>query len=185
MFHTYTYHLVAEHDLTTEDHKCLRELLIKVFPSSTHIFSTASYYYAQPEYRLWMEDEHGTMVAHLDFERRMIAVNDVDVYIAGVGEVATHPDYQGQGLGRLLMNKFKNILTEQFTVAYGLILCHDEVVEYYQKVGWYRVHQQLHEVDIHTGETQVRQSPVMIFPVHQSINEWIHAGSIDLRGLPW
>lgn len=185
MTHSFTFHLVEESDLTDRHHERICRLLVKAFPQYADLFSTASHYYALPEYRLWMEDEQGQMVAHLDFERRIIGVNGVDVYIAGVGEVATHPDWQGHGVGRLLMQQLQSTLYDQFTVAYGFLQCRDEVVGYYEKVGWHQVNQLIHEEDVHSGKTVVSQGPAMILPIHQTVDEWMTDGSIDLRGLPW
>lgn len=177
--------LFAEQDLTENHHQRICHLLVRAFPRYANLFSKVSYYYARPDYRVWLEDDTGNMVAHLDFEERLIAVNGVDVLIAGVGEVATHPDYQGQGLGRLLMHELKTILKEQFNVAYGFLQCRDEVVGYYEKVGWHRVYQPVHEEDVDSGKTQITHSPSLIFPIHQPVDNWISEGDIDLRGLPW
>lgn len=185
MTHSFTFHLVEESDLTDRHHARICRLLVNAFPQYADLFSVASYYYSLPEYRLWMEDEHGNMIAHLDFERRMIGVNKVDVYIAGIGEVATHPDWQGKGIGRLLMQQLQTMLTDQFTVAYGFLGCREAVVGYYEKVGWHRVNQVVHEEDINSGETVVSHGPALIMPIHQTVDEWITEGIIDLRGLPW
>lgn len=181
----YTYQLVAEQDLTERHHQRICNLLVKAFPQYMELFSQVSYYFSVPEYRLWMEDEQGMMVTHLDFERRMISVNGVDVHIAGVGEVATHPDYQNQGLGRLLMAQLKTILTEQLPVDYGILQCREEVTGFYQKVGWHRIEQAIHQQDIQTGDIQVNPGPIMILPIHKSTKYWIRDGIVDLRGLPW
>lgn len=114
-----TSHLVAEADLSPADDQRIRDLLVLAFARYTDIFSTVSYYYSVPEYRVWLEDESGMMVAHLDFERRIIGVGDVDVSIVGVGEVATHPDYQGQGIGRQLMQALRAVLVDDLAVDFG------------------------------------------------------------------
>jgi len=137
MANHHTSYLVAEADLTPDHHKRICDLLVVAFPRYADLFREVSYYYALPDYRLWFEDETGKIVAHLDFERRTISVNGTEVLIAGVGEVAVHPDNHKQGLGRKLMRELHPILKDQFKVDYGFLQCRDEVVGFYQSVGWH------------------------------------------------
>jgi len=181
----YTYRLIAENDLTPDDHQRISDLLVKAFPRHAHVFKTVSYDYTQPEYRLWMEDEQGTIIVHLDLAHRLIDVDGIDVPTIGIGEVATHPDYQGQGLGRMLMDKLKVILREQFTADYGILLCGESVAGYYERVGWHRLDQPVYEQDLHTREIHISHEPAMILPIHKTIDEWHTEGIIDIRGLPW
>ena len=182
---SYTYHLIAENDLTPDQHKRIRVLLMKAFPKHAHHFETASYDYTLPEYRLWMEDEQGTILAHLDLEHRLIDVDGIEVSTIGIGEVSTHPDYQGQGLGRMLMNQLKVVLHEQFRADYGILLCGESVAGYYERVGWHRLKQVVYEQDKHSGENRMSHEPAMILPIHKRVDEWHTDGIVDIRGLPW
>ncbi len=178
-------HLFAESDLTEEQHQRICDLLVLAFPRYADLFRTVSYYYAQPDHRLWYEEADGTIIAHLDFEHRTIAVNGVDVDIAGVGEVAVHPDRHKQGLGRKLMALLQTMLKQQFQVDYGFLQCRDEVVGFYQSVGWHKINQTVHEVDIKTGKTVATNGNALIMPIHKSVDDWDTNGDVDLRGLPW
>ena len=179
-----TYRLIAEHDLTPDDHQRISQLLVKAFPNDVEIFSQASYCYSLPEYRLLIEDDQGVIIAHLDFERRMISVNGDEVYIAGVGEVATDPDYHRQGFGRKLMTQLTTVLTEEFPVDYGFLQCSDTNALFYGQVGWHRIRQPLHRLFQEEYST-VEDGEVMILPVLKTIDEWQSEGVIDLRGESW
>jgi len=177
--------LVAEDDLTPEHHRRISDLLVLAFARYAELFRNASYYYSVPHYRLWLEDEAGDMVAHLDFECRTIGVNGADVLIAGIGEVAVHPDKHGQGLGRELFVRLFPILRDQCKVDFGFLQCRDQVVGFYQSVGWHKLSQNIHEEDIKTGETIVAIGNALILPVCKPLSGWSTAGDVDLRGLPW
>jgi len=180
----FTYRLIAENDLTPDDHQRISGLLVKAFPNDVEIFSQASYCYSLPEYRLLIEGEQGVVIAHLDFERRMISVGGEEIYVAGVGEVATNPDYHRQGFGSKLMNKLTAILTDEFPVDYGILQCSDTNALFYGQVGWYRIHQPLHR--LYQGEfATVADGDVMILPVRKTIDEWQSDAVIDLRGESW
>lgn len=111
---------VAEADLGACDHVAISALLIATFPDHADTFRAASWYGGRPDHRLWLEGSDGTPVAHLDFERRLIGVGDREVLVAGVGEVATHPDRQGRGLGRRLMAELRRVLTRETPAASGI-----------------------------------------------------------------
>jgi len=183
MTKSHTFHLIAEQDLTPADHQRISDLLVKAFPNDVEIFSQASYCFSLPNYRLLIDDENGTLIAHLDFEHRMIAVNGEDVYVAGVGEVATNPDFLRQGYGRKLLNKLTTILSEDLPADYGILQCSDTNALFYGQAGWHRLHQALRYE--YQGEfITVDDGDVMILPIRKTIDEW-QAGVIDLRGQSW
>jgi nodulation protein A len=177
--------LVPEHDVMDADNEAIKRLLVAAFPRHVAIFSAASYWGARPEFRLWLETPDRTMVAHLDIERRAILVGHHDVTVAGVGEVATHPDWQGKGIGRRLMAELHAILRAQLPVPFGFLNCREAVVGFYASIGWHRVTQSMREIDPHTGQWTEHTGPAMILPVLEPIEAWPHEGLIDLRGLPW
>lgn len=185
MANQFTFHIVAEDDLTAAHHASISDLLCRAFPKFTHIFANASYYFGRPEFRLWMEDEAGTIIAHLDVERRVIDVNGRDMYIAGVGEVATAPDLHRKGVGRLLLDKLNEVLRDTYPVDYGFLRCRDELIPFYGGSGWLPVTQPTHMIDINTGEKIVELTESMYLPVLKTAGEWGTEGIVDLRGLSW
>lgn len=177
--------LVREDALTGANHDAIKRLLVAAFPQTAAVFSVASYWGAQPEYRLWLEDDDGTMVAHLDFERRVIDVGGREVLVAGVGEVATHPDWQRKGLGRRLMAAFRTVLCTELPVPFGFLNCSEAVAGFYTSVGWHRMPQSTRERDRVTGTWTEHTLPSMVLPAMAPIEAWPREGSIDLRGVPW
>ncbi len=177
--------LVAERDLTDAQDAAIRLLLVAAFPRSATIFSAASYYFARPDHRLWLETPSGVIVAHLDFEQRAIGVGAAEVLVAGVGEVATHPDYRRRGLGRRLMAELRTVLREICPVDFGFLECREAVVGFYASVGWRRIVQPVREQEAETGAWIEYNGPTLILPARRTFEEWPHAELIDLRGMPW
>ncbi len=181
--------LVPEDTLTDIEHDTIKRLLVAAFPQYADIFSAASYWGARPEYRLWMETADGEMLAHLDFGRRMITVGDCEITVAGVSEVATHPDWQGRGVGRQLMAHLRMFLQMDFHVPFGFLNCREAVVGFYTSAGWHRVPQSTRFLDPDTNQWTKITSPAMILPAFasESLDQyaWPSEGLIDLRGLPW
>ncbi len=176
--------LVAETDLTDADEGRIRALLVAAFPQYVEIFTAVSWYAARPDHRLWLEDAEGRMAAHLDFEQRVIGGGDTDVFVAGVGEVATHPDWQGRGVGRLLMAELQRVLRDELPVSFGYLNCREAVAGFYESVGWHRVKQPVRSLDPATHEWRVETDPTMVLPARETV-ECFPQGLIDLRGMWW
>lgn len=177
--------LVAEMELSAGDHTAVSTLLVATFPEHAETFHAASWYGGRPDHRLWLEDSDGTLVAHLDFERRLISVGDEDILVAGVGEVATHPDHQGKGLGRLLMAALRRLLTTQVPADFGYLGCREDVVGFYKRVGWHRIHQKTRETDPRSRQWTISYGPTLILPATAPLSAWPSEGMIDLRGMWW
>ena len=177
--------LVEEDDLTPQQHQAIQTLLVAAYPQFQAIFSAASYWGARPEYRLWLETAGGQLLAHLDFERRVIDVGGVEILIAGVGEVATHPDMQGQGVGRFMMQQLQHILRQEIPVDFGYLHCRPEIVSFYTAVGWHQVWQTVRCINPNTNQWVDDDDPKMILPAQKSYEQWPARGKINLRGLEW
>ena len=176
---------VAEADLSADDHAAISALLVAAFPEHAEIFRAASWYGARPDHRLWLEGPDGAPVAHLDFERRLVGIDDREVLVAGVGEVATHPDRQGRGLGRRLMAELRRVLTTKTPTDFGYLGCREEVVGFYERVGWHRINQKTREIDPKSGEWTVSEEPTLILPATAPLSAWPREGAINLRGMWW
>ena len=176
---------MPEDDMTPTRQEAIRQLLVRAFADTAHRFATASYWGARPEYRLWIETPDGTIVAHLDFERRVVGVGDRDIRIAGTGEVAVHPDWQRHGLGRRLMNAFRAVLRERTPVDFGYLNCLEDVAGFYIAVGWHRTDQPSLRLHPDTGEPTTWTGATMILPVRQPLERWPREETVDLRGMSW
>lgn len=176
---------VAERHLTSDDHAAISDLLVAAFPRHADDFRAASWCPAPPDFRLWMEDSSGSIVAHLGFERRLIGVGDRDVLVAGVGGVATHPGWQGRGLGRRMMVELRRVLTTEAPVEFGYLGCREEVVGFYESVGWHRIHRKVREIDPGSRQWTVTEDPTLIMPASEPLSAWPREGMIGLRGMWW
>lgn len=177
--------LVAEGAVTPAEDDAIKRLLVAAFPQHAAVFADASYDGARPEYRLWLETPTGALVAHLDFERRVIGVGGADILVAGIGEVATHPDWQGSGIGRRMVNALCAILRTTHPVPFGYLNCLDAVVGFYTAVGFHRSDRRVREIDRETGQLSEFDGHCMVLPACAPIEQFPAEGLIDLRGLPW
>ncbi len=176
---------LREDEVTAEQQEAIRQLLIRAFAQTAHRFATATYWGARPEFRLWLETPDGAIVAHLDYERRMVGVGDRDILIAGVGEVSVHPDWQRHGLGRRLMDEFRAILETQTPVDFGYLNCLEEVAGFYTAISWHRTDQPSVRLHPDTSEHTLWSGATMILPVREPLERWPPDETVDLRGMSW
>jgi GNAT superfamily N-acetyltransferase len=172
--------------LTERDHIALAGLLRSAFVGVPDEFTgSRSWAWARKEARLWLADGSGAPVAHLGVERRLVAVGQAEVLVAGVGEVAVSPDAQGTGLGARLINELRARLRTEFPADFGFLLCGGSVEGFYLRAGFTRVTNPVRYLDP-TDERTVREdnSPTMVMSGRRPMTDWPD-GLVDLRGMPW
>jgi nodulation protein A len=177
-------YLVAGKDLTRDREGRIQDLLITAFPHYEEIWSRQFFRGGPAEYRLWLEQDQ-TMIAHLGFARRIIRVGEQEVLIAGVGAVATHPDFQGQGVGRQLFAELKKILLTQLPVDFAFLECREAVIGFYEKAGFTLHRQTVYCFHPDQKKWIFDEGAKMVMPIHETLEAWDANGLIDLRGMPW
>jgi GNAT superfamily N-acetyltransferase len=112
--------------------------------------------------------------------KREILVDGQPVWVAGVGGVATRPEWQRRGLASQLLRAAQAFMRDEIRVPFGLLICADERQHFYASCGWQSVAQTLNFTQ--DGRQRALKTCVMVLPLADQV--W-PAGEIDLRGLPW
>lgn len=175
---------IPEAALTEADHRNIQNLLVAAFPHTAALFREQSWAGARPEYRLCFEDTNECIIAHLDIQRRVISVGETELTVAGIGEVAVRPDFQGRGLGARLMTELAPLLKNTTQADYGILGCLPPVEPFYAHFGWHTITQ---PVITHDDSGEMREATwiTMVLPVLRSLADWPTAGTVDLRGPAW
>lgn len=176
---------VRQAELTEEDERRIRTLLVSAFPQHAELFRRQSYWGSLPDWRLLLMDEHGRYVAHAGFGVRRIVVGARSLQIAGVGAVCTAPDVQRRGLGRELFAQLHAFLLAQPGLDFAFLECREGIAGFYEAAGFHRVHQAVRCLDPDSGEWEKSTGPKMVKPVGKPLSDWPQEGLIDLRGMPW
>lgn len=126
----------------------------------------------------------GVLVGHVGFQRRTIDVGDAEVVVAGTGGVLVGASLRGNGLGQRLISRAHKAMRADSRIDFGYLGCCEEVVRFYENVGWRRVQ----AIERHVSMLDPRkivvsvEVPILVIPTHG--RDW-PAGDIDLRGTPW
>jgi predicted N-acetyltransferase YhbS len=125
----------------------------------------------------WLD---GQIVSLLGIVRREIRVGDETLPVAGIGGVATHPEFQRRGLAARLMERAAGFMREELKVPFGLLVCSDLRQPYYARLGWQPVAEPM--VFDWRGSKRVFPENTMIFTLGD--RSW-PIGTVDLCGKPW
>ena len=121
-----------------------------------------------------------TLVSQFCLLKREILVGGAPLLVAGIGGVATHPDWQRRGLASRLLRASEAFMRDELRVPFGLLICADQTQPLYARCGWQTV---AHSLNFTQNERQRQlDTCVMILPL---ANQPWPTGLIDLCGLPW
>ncbi len=122
----------------------------------------------------------GHVVSIVGILKRCIRVGDTLLEVGGVGGVATHPDYQRRGYGSALLQRASVFMHIDLRVDFGLLVCDQDMVSFYRKLGWQTAQQEM--VFDFQGTKRLFKEKTMLLPLGE--RPWPR-GTIDLCGPPW
>lgn len=122
----------------------------------------------------------GELVSQLCLHKREITVGAQRFWVAGVGGVATHPQWQRRGLASTLLCAAESFMRDEIRVPFGLLICADATQLVYARCGWRTVAKSL--LFVQNSLRRRLETCVMILPLADQ--PW-PGGEIDLCGLPW
>ncbi len=124
--------------------------------------------------------QESELVSQLCLNKREIAVGATRVWVAGVGGVATHPNWLRRGFASQVLRASETFMHKTLRVPFGLLVCADETQPVYARCGWQTVARKL--IFIQDEKLRSLETCVMILPLTRQ--SWPE-GEINLLGLPW
>jgi len=160
----------------------IRELLCICFPSDVEVFSETRHWHGSaPEYSV-VACRAGKALGHVGVVGRTILSGNTTVDVAGVQNVAVHPDHRGTGLGSALMIHAMDEARDRGKPS-GLLFCVPELGPYYERPGW-----QALDVDArmdYEGQVNIPIPGKNICMVDGLAGDSFPAGALHLQGPDW
>jgi len=119
------------------------------------------------------------LVSFYNVVERNIEVDGEPMKAGGINNVITKREHRGKGLASLLLKETALFLFEDLHCDLGLLLCADDLVNFYRKHSWYKVDCML-TYDQPDGKRDYTSN---IMCLSQSTP--LTPAKIDLKGLPW
>lgn len=173
--------LKAVADLTEDERLAVRDMKAAVYPEPTpEIEANRAREWDYPEWGVLVTDESGELVSYTGVIVRTAYFDEADVLVGGIGGVATHPDQRGRGYAPLGMGRALDFLLSR-GAAFGLLVCRDELVDYYVALGWRLFHGTV--INTQFGEPEIFTfNNVMVGDLNSPAPT---TGTIDLCGPAW
>lgn len=136
----------------------------------------------------WIEESNwdilgcvdGKLVSHIILSKHIIRVGSQSLTIAGVGGVATHPDWRRQGFARRLLKAAEDLMRSEGCYDFGMLFCDTKMIPYYSRNGYTLVHNPLFIMQ--RGQRVPFNDNKMVLPI--SGKPWPE-GVVDIPGSPW
>jgi GNAT superfamily N-acetyltransferase len=125
-------------------------------------------------------DVDGRPVTHVGLLQHTISVDGRPVKVGGVGAVVTALASHGKGYASHAMRYVKTLMCEEWGVDFGLLFCRDQLVSFYERLGWQLLKVPV-EIEQPSGTTTFPLN-VMVLPCRAEA--WPE-GRVNLNGLPW
>ncbi len=122
----------------------------------------------------------GQLVTQLCIPEREILVGNEQIRVAGLGGMATHPEFQHRGWGSALLAATESFMRDTIQVPFGLLICADELRPFYELSRWQFAGNVLYFRQ--DGQRRIVNPCVMIL---QLMDRLWSPGEIDLCGLLW
>ncbi len=122
----------------------------------------------------------GKLVCQFGVLNRTIQAGGQSLSIAGVGGVATHPDFQRRGFAAHLMQAAAEQMRRLASYDFSMLFCSPEMIPYYTKRGYRQVTNTIYILQY--GRRVLFEDHQMVLPL--SGKSWPD-GDVDVNGPPW
>ncbi|QSE98686.1 GNAT family N-acetyltransferase [Fulvivirga lutea] len=143
-----------------------------------HIPLVKNTQWAIPDWTI-IYSQNETLAAFYNIIEREVIMDDEKVKVAGVNNVITLKKYRGKGFSARLLKDTQHFIFDELRSKFGLLLCADTLIPYYQKLNWYKVDCPVY-FSQPTGKKLWAANTMLLSNSHYENPELI-----DLNGLPW
>jgi len=139
------------------------------------------YQWADPD---WMAiaNLNREIVSFAGLLARMITMDERQVKIAGVNNAVTPQEHRGKGYASALLSHAYEFMFKDLRAEHALLLCRDHLVEFYEKLGWYKISCPVQFTKPDSTKEIWVANAMLYTPANEAR---ISPKFVDLRGYPW
>lgn len=138
------------------------------------------YSWAYPNWSVIMLGANDHLLSFYNVVERECLFDGKKVHVAGVNNFITPVNFRGLGYGSSLICSAHDIFFNRMDKDFGLLLCADELVSFYNKYDWYKV-----DSCVWFEQPSGKERwPANTMLLNRNQNK-VYPKEIDLCGLPW
>lgn len=124
----------------------------------------------------YKEDE---IISFYNIVLREIELDGQTCKVSGINNVITLKKYRGNGYASKLLRETEYLIFDEFKCQFGLLLCADKMIPYYENLNWYKVNCPVYFE---------QSNGINLWPSNAMLinkGEQVQPNEIKLNGLPW
>ena len=125
----------------------------------------------------WLD---GRLVSLLGVLNRTISIGGQSLSIAGIGGVATHPEFQRRGFAAVVLQAAAEEMRRLGGYDFAMLYCNPKLIPYYAKSGYCQALNRIYILQ--HGQRVLFEDHQMVLPL--SGKPWPD-GDVDVNGPPW
>lgn len=139
-----------------------------------------NYSWTEPQWTVLLVNEDNDVVTFYNIIERICRFDEVPIKVVGINNLITPLKFRGLGYGSQIMETFGKLLFDELNAEYGLLLCADDLISFYDRFSWYNT-ESIVRFDQPDGK-KIWQANVMLLTRQRTK---LYPQEIDLCGLPW
>jgi predicted N-acetyltransferase YhbS len=175
------FEIIEEVAITPAQNREIKALLFEAFPDGRTAFAETRHWHGSaPQYSV-IARRGGRVVGNAGIIVRDIRSGGTAVRVAGIQNLAVHPQERGKNLGGKLLSKGMAEARRR-GIDFGLLFCVPELRHYYHSNGWKKIDAAF------TMLYQGRTCPIPgknIAMIRELTDRRFPGGAVDLAGADW
>jgi predicted acetyltransferase len=139
------------------------------------------YTWSKPDHTVMLINSENKILAFYNIVERECRFDGSVVRVSGINNLITPVKHRGLGYGSELMSKSANLFFNDLGAEFGLLLCADNLIPFYERFGWFKTRSRV--IFDQPGKRKgLWQANIMLLSGEDMS---VHPDEIDLCGLPW
>ncbi|MCX2742188.1 GNAT family N-acetyltransferase [Pontibacter anaerobius] len=126
--------------------------------------------------------EHGEIATVCHVVLRDVSMDGQEYKVAGINNVITPKSYRGKGFASQVLREAEMFIFGELDCTFGMLLCADDLLLFYSRLGWYKLDEYALYYHQPTGEQRYDSNVMLLSPPEQG---FFFPKHIHLNGLPW
>ncbi|MEO7298203.1 MAG: GNAT family N-acetyltransferase [Verrucomicrobiota bacterium] len=177
-----TFRCIEEVDVKPSLDLAIKNFLCVCSPEGISAFSKTRYWHGSKPTYSFLGEIDGKILAHVGVVTRQIRVGAEQIDIAGIQNLAVHPESRGRGFAQQIMTAAMDEAARR-EIPFGLLFCVAKLERFYNSLGWRTRVGKPTMLDSHGNRVPIPEKNSCMFKNLRAAT--FPSGEIFLQGADW